>query len=93
MPQTPVGRLRHTAKENNSPMPKISWYDTRMVWPSLQLQLQLAPWHWAFIPRWYSDTTGIGWLFTLEWLFLHIQACANDKPFELMRVPEPKTDW
>lgn len=64
---------------------RISWWDTRMTWPSLQAKIQFAPWHWAFLPRWYFDFEGIGWCVSVEWLFLDLQVAGNDKPFELVR--------
>lgn len=31
----------------------ILWRETLMTWPSLTIQVELAPWHWRF--RWYRD--------------------------------------
>ena len=33
--------------------PKISWRDTFNTWPSVQIRVELLPWHWRI--SWWSD--------------------------------------
>lgn len=53
----------------------------RQTFPSLTARIQLLPWHWRLVPRFYMDDIE-RWRYTIvEWLFLELHFSANKPMF------------
>ena len=66
----------------------VAWRDTFDVWPSLRVEVQVAPWLWRF--RWYRDELEPVWRLDLG--PLAIDFGANRGYFPLERVPTNARD-
>lgn len=67
---------------------RVSWWDTRRAAPSLKIEIQLAPWHWAPLPRLYWDDTPPGVYTTVEWLMVQVGFGCNWPPFPIEYKPD-----
>lgn len=63
---------------------RVAWRDTFAVWPSLRIEVQVAPWHWRL--RWYRDDIEPYWVIDLG--PLRIDFGANREWFPLERRTE-----